>query len=54
MPTEWYEAVVYGLAARLSDEYSVPAENVIARAERELSLALAFDRECSIWFHEPR
>ncbi len=54
VPGEWYDAVVYGLAARLADDYTVAAGNVIARAEAELRDALAFDREGSVWFHEPR
>jgi hypothetical protein len=53
LPGEWYDAAVYGLAARLADDYMVNAPNVIARAEEELRLALAFDREGSIWFGEP-
>lgn len=54
VPGEWYDAVVYGLAARLADDYSVTAGNVVARAEAELRDAFAFDREGSVWFHEPR
>jgi len=54
VPTEWYDAVVYGLAARLSDDFTVAAPNVVARSEALLREALAFDREGSIWFHEPR
>lgn len=54
VPGEWYDAVVYGLAARLSDDFLAPSPNVVARAEVELRDALAFDREGSVWFHEPR
>jgi len=50
MPGEWWDAVVYGLAARLADDFMVNAPNVIARAERELSEALAADREGSVFF----
>jgi hypothetical protein len=53
LPGEWYDAAVYGLGSRLADDYMVNAPNVIARAEEELRLALAFDREGSIWFGEP-
>jgi hypothetical protein len=49
-PVEWEDAVVYGLASRLSDDFMVNVPNVIARAERELSQALAGDREESIYF----
>jgi hypothetical protein len=49
-PAEWEDAVVYGLAARLSDDFMVNAPNVVARAERELSEALAGDREESVYF----
>lgn len=54
VPTEWYEAVVYGLGARLADDYMISANNVVARAEAELQQALAFDREGSIFFGEVR
>lgn len=54
VPVEWYDTVVYNLAARLADDYRVDPGNVPARAERELFMALAYDRENSIWFHEPR
>ena len=50
VPGEWEEAVVYGLAARLSDDYAIAASNVIARAEDELDTALAFDRQDSVYF----
>lgn len=52
VPAEWWDALVYGLAARLADDFSVQAPNVVARAEEELRLALAFDREGSVFFHE--
>lgn len=49
-PLEWQDAVVYGLASRLTDDFMVNAPNVMARAERELSEALAGDREGSVYF----
>ncbi len=52
IPGEWWEAAVYGLAARLADDYGVNGQNVIARAEEELRLALADDREESVFFGE--
>lgn len=54
VPGEWYDATVYGLAARMADDYDVNSPNVVGRAEMELRDALAFDREGSVWFHEPR
>lgn len=50
IPGEMEEAVVYGLAARLTDDFKINAPNVIARAEAELKEALAFDREESVYF----
>ena len=52
IPGEWYDAAVYGLAARLSDDYLINAPNVVGRAAQELDAALAFDREGSIWFRD--
>lgn len=49
-PTEWYEAVVYGLAARLADDYNVSAQNIMMRAEEELRIAEGADREGSVFF----
>ena len=49
-PAQFEDAVVYGLAARLADDYEVAADRVVARAERELDLALSFDREGSLYF----
>ena len=54
VPGEYWEAMVYGLAARLADDYSVDGRTVTARAEEELRLALAFDREGSLYFHGDR
>jgi hypothetical protein len=53
IPGEWWEAAVYGLAARMADDYSRNVPNVIARAEEELRLALADDREESVFFGDP-
>jgi hypothetical protein len=54
MPDEWEEALVYGLAARLADDYGVAAPSVVGRAEEELRLVLSRDREGSIFFHDAR
>ena len=53
VPGEFYDAVVYGLAARLADDYQVADPRVQARAEDELARALAFDREGSVFFAGP-
>lgn len=53
VPGEWADAVVYGLAARLADDFMVNAPGVVARAEDELDKALAFDREGSVYFVDP-
>jgi len=50
IPAEWYDATVYGLASRLADDFMVNAPNITARAERELDLAMSFDREGSVFF----
>jgi hypothetical protein len=50
VPSEWWDAVVYNLAARLSDDYSVDVPNVIALAQIELRNAMAGDREGSVSF----
>jgi len=50
VPSEWYDATVYGLAARIADDYGVAAPNVVARAEEELRIALSYDREGSVYF----
>lgn len=49
-PPEWEDAVVYGLASRLTDDFMVNAQNVMMRAEVELENALAGDREGSVYF----
>lgn len=53
IPDEFEDAVIYGLAARLADDYVISAPGVIARAEEELRLALAYDREGSVFFAGP-
>lgn len=53
VPGEWYDAVVYGLGARLVDDFSIVeplANRVIARARDEFEAAIASDREASIYF----
>ena len=52
VPPEWEEAVVYGLASRLADDFQRQVPTVIARAEAELTTALAADHEGSVYFGE--
>jgi hypothetical protein len=52
LPGEWWEVVVYNLASRLSDTFSLQNDRVTARAEMMLRDALAFDREASVFFGE--
>ena len=52
VPGEWWDAVVYGLAARMMDDYEINMPNVMARAEEELRIAQQFDREGSVFFIE--
>ncbi|MEY1555326.1 hypothetical protein AB3Y40_06790 [Yoonia sp. R2331] len=55
-PAEFYDAVVYGLAARLIDDYEVESQTairIVARAEAEYQMALAHDRQDSVFFMEP-
>lgn len=53
MPGEWYEAVVYNLALRLCNTFSLPASNeLIVLAGDALQDALSDDREESVWFGE--
>lgn len=51
VPGEYYDAVVYNLADRLSDDYGVQNPNVTSRAQMLYQQALAFDREGSVYFH---
>jgi hypothetical protein len=51
VPSEWWDAVVYGLAARLGDDFGiVNLTNVINLAVATLQNALASDREGSVYF----
>lgn len=50
VPGEWLEALVYGLAARLADDYRLERQMVVQRAETELRLALSQDHRESIYF----
>jgi hypothetical protein len=53
MPVEWYETIVYNLAARCADDFALMGpdiDRVIARAEYLLSEARGFDVEGSVWF----
>lgn len=50
VPSEWYEAVVYGLADRLMDDYEIANDRVSARAAQLLAAAFAADREESVFF----
>ena len=53
VPSEWWDAVVYNLAMRLSDDFMIPAQSmggVVAQAIATLNDALAGDREGSIYF----
>lgn len=53
VPGEWYEAVVYNLAAKLADDYEIAAQMVRATAREELFLAMSFDHEESVFFAGP-
>lgn len=50
VPVGFEDALVYGLAARLLDDFNVNKPNIITRAEAELKLALASDRVNSVYF----
>ena len=50
VPVGFEEAVVYCLGANLTDDFQVDAPNVVGRAAMELKLALAADRENSVYF----
>lgn len=52
VPDEFLDAVVYGLADRLSDDYTIDVPKVTARAQVLFDEAMAMDREGSIWFGE--
>ena len=51
VPSEWYDAVAYGLASRLSDDFMINAPNLMQRAEIEYRAALDRDREGSVFFY---
>lgn len=53
-PVEWYDAIVYSLAARLADDFAINSPMVQARADILLRDALAFDHDGSVYFVEPR
>ena len=53
VPGEMYDAVIYGLASNLTDDFMVNAPQVVARAEILKREALAFDREGSVFFAGP-
>lgn len=50
-PSEWYEAVIYGLADRLCDDFGVMSrkQGIMLRAEQAIALAQSFERE-SVYF----
>jgi hypothetical protein len=53
VPSEWWDATVYNLGARLIDDFAVTGETanrVIGLAVKELADALAGDREGSVYF----
>lgn len=50
VPSEYYEALVYGLADRLADDFMVNAPRVTVRAEREYELARSAEAEGSVYF----
>lgn len=50
VPAEWYDAVIYGLAARLADDYQIDPMTYVFRAEREFRDASANDQEDSVYF----
>ncbi len=50
MPGEWWDAVMYSLAARLLETYNLNKPIIAQRAEMLLFEACAFDREASITF----
>lgn len=53
IPGEWYDAAVYGLADRLSDDYERDVPKITQRAQILLDEALSFDREGSLFFAGP-
>ena len=54
VPGEWWDAVVYNLAARIGEDVSTPSLQALsARAQMLLTEAGAFDREGSVFFAGP-
>lgn len=55
MPGEWWEATMYGLAARLAEAYAKtgPLQWLGPRATTTLERALAWEREGSVFFGGP-
>lgn len=55
VPGEWWEATVYGLAARLAETYNLNDvyAKLAPRAAVKLDEALSFDREGSVFFAGP-
>lgn len=53
VPAEWYDATVYGLAARLSDDYAVNSPRILAIASDALMTARAAEDDESVFLgHE--
>jgi len=55
-PPEWLEAIKYGLAIRLADEYSIPDQmyyRIRRRADDSLELAKSFDVEDTSFYFQP-
>ncbi len=50
MPVEWYRAIIYGLAADLSDDFDVDAQKIEAKAAMFYQNASGFDIEGSVYF----
>ena len=50
VPAEWYDAVVYNLAARLSDSFMIQAPSIEIKAQISLDLALSDSIEGSVYF----
>lgn len=56
IPGEWWETAVYGLGARLVDDFQLSGpdvDRVIRRSEALYARALSFDREGSVFFAGP-
>jgi len=55
VPSEWWEATLYGLGARIAESYMMmtPLSILATRAQSTLEAALQFDREGSVFFAGP-